>query len=128
MKNKDPNYAVKIEQAIVKKYGEEAVQHPKKKWTNEKEKEYVKQLKDLYKDSNEKDDHQIDVGGVFIAEKLITKESKRSCPVCKTYSFKSNDDVYMLKFDCCEKCYIQWVEDREERWLKGWRPQNENIK
>ena len=73
----------------------------------------------------EKDDYQIDVGGVFISEKLITKESKRSCPVCDTYSFKSNDDVYMAKFDCCEKCYIQWVEDREERWLKGWRPNNE---
>ena len=29
MKSKDPNYAVKVEQAIVKKYGEEAVQHPR---------------------------------------------------------------------------------------------------
>ena len=64
------------------------------------------------------------VNGVFIPKKLLNKESNRSCPVCKTYSFKSNDDVYMTKFDCCEKCYIQWVEDREERWLKGWRPNN----
>ena len=48
MKKKDPNYAVKVEQAIVKKYGEETVQHPKNKWTDEKEREYVKQLKDLY--------------------------------------------------------------------------------
>jgi len=34
------------------------------------------------------------------------------------------DDLYMNKFDCCWKCYIQWVEDREERWLEGWRPLN----
>ena len=27
--SKDPNYVVKIEQAIAKKYGEETVQHPK---------------------------------------------------------------------------------------------------
>jgi len=128
MSKKDPNYVVKIEKAIAEKYGNEAVQNPKSFWTDEKEKEYVNQLKDLYKKSNEKDDHQVDVGGVFISEKLITKESKRSCPVCSTYSFKSNDDVYMAKFDCCEKCYIQWVEDREERWLKGWRPSNENNK
>jgi len=128
MKKKDPNYVVKVEKAIAEKYGNEAVQNPKSFWTDEKEKEYVDQLKDLYKKSNEKDDHQVDVGGVFISEKLITKESKRSCPVCSTYSFKSNDDVYMAKFDCCEKCYIQWVEDREERWLKGWRPSNENNK
>ena len=126
MKNKDPNYVVKVEKAIAEKYGEETIQNPKSFWTDDKEKEYVKQLKDLYKTSKEKDDHQVDVGGVFISEKLITKESKRSCPVCNTYSFKSRDDVYMSKFDCCEKCYIQWVEDREERWLKGWRPDNEN--
>ena len=122
MKNKDPNYVVRVEKEISEKYGEETIKNPKSFWTDEKEKEYVKQLKDLYKISNKKDDHQVDVGGVFIAEKLITKESKRSCPVCNTYSFKSRDDVYMAKFDCCEKCYIQWVEGREERWLKGWRP------
>ena len=128
MKNKDPNYVVKIEKAIADKYGEETIQNPKSFWTDEKERQYVKQLKYLYKRSSEKDDLQVEVNGVFIPEKLITKESKRSCPVCNTYSFKSNDDVYMAKFDCCEKCYIQWVEGREERWLKGWRPQNENIK
>ena len=126
MKNKDPNYIVKVEKAIAEKYGEETIQNPKSFWTDDKEKDYVKQLKHLYKTSNEKDNHQVDVHGVFIPEKLITKESKRSCPVCNIYSFKSNDDVYMAKFDCCEKCYIQWVEDREERWLEGWRPDNEN--
>ena len=128
MKDKDPNYVVKIEKAIAEKYGEETIQNPKVRWNDDKEKEYIEQLREFYKTSNEKDDHQVDVGGVFIAEKLITKESKRSCPVCDTYSFKSNDDVYMAKFDCCEKCYIQWIEGREERWLKGWRPSNENNK
>ena len=44
MKNKDPNYAIKVEQAITKKYGEETVQHPKKGWTDEKEKEYLEDL------------------------------------------------------------------------------------
>jgi len=128
VKNKDPNYVVKIEKAIIDKYGEEAVQNPKSLWTDEKEKLYIDQLRDLYNQRCEKEDQEVEVNGVFIAEKLITKESKRSCPVCNTYSFKSNDDVYMAKFDCCEKCYIQWVEDREERWLKGWRPSNENNK
>ena len=88
MKNKDPNYVVKVEKAIAEKYGQEAIQNPKSYWTDEKEKEYVKQLKDLYKDSKQKDDFQIEIGGVFIAEKLINKESKRYCPICNTYSFK----------------------------------------
>jgi len=30
--SKDPNYAIKIEKAIAKKYGEEAIQHPKKRF------------------------------------------------------------------------------------------------
>ena len=125
MKSKDPNHIVKVEKAISEKYGKKTIENPKQYWTDAKEKEYVKQLKDLYETSNEKDDFKIDIGGVFVSEKLITKESERSCPICNTYSFKSRDDVYMAKFDCCEKCYIQWVEDREERWQKGWRPKNE---
>ena len=52
-----------------------------------------------------------------------------SCPACDTtqeYSFDLKDDVYMKKFDCCCKCYFQWVEGREERWKTGWRPNNAN--
>ncbi len=123
MKNKDPNYAIKIEKAISEKYGEETVQHPKKGWDDQKEKEYLSQLKDLhYKELVEEDFDKKEIEGVFIPKKLIMKSSNRSCPVCNVYSFKSNDDVYMSKFDCCEKCYIQWIEGREERWKTGWRP------
>ena len=123
---KDPNKIIKIEQAIANKYGEETIQNPKADWTDEKEREYLAQLKDLYRERNELESEEQEINGVFINKKLLNKESSRSCPVCNTYSFKSNDDVYMSKFDCCEKCYIQWVEDREERWLTGWRPKNEN--
>ena len=37
---------------------------------------------------------------------------------------KSMDDVCLTKFECCYYCYIKYVEEREERWLKGWRPDN----
>ena len=103
----------------------------KKNWTEEKEKEYISQLKELHSKREEEDEVDKElVNGVFIPKKLLNSDSNRSCPVCKTYSFKSNDTLYMTKFDCCEKCYIKWVEDREERWLKGWRPEgtkNENL-
>jgi len=125
MPKKDPNYVVKIEQQIQKKYGEKATQHPKKDWTAQKEQEYLIQLKEVYhKELREEDLDKVEVSGVFVPRKLINKNSSRSCPICSIYSFKSNDDVYMSKFDCCEKCYIQWVEDREDRWLTGWRPNN----
>ena len=126
MKKKDPNYAVKVEKAIAKKYGEETIQNPKKNWTDEKEKKYLSELKEFYKAQTiEEDIDKEEINGIFIPKKLLIKESNRSCPICKTYSFKSNDDVYMTKFDCCEKCYIQWIEGREERWKIGWRPNNE---
>ena len=126
MKKKDPNYVVKVEKAIAEKYGNDTIQNPKKYWTEEKEKEYLSQLKEFYEESDESEDYDSNqINGVFIPKKLLNKESNRSCPICKAYSFKSNDDVYMTKFDCCEKCYIQWVEGREDRWKEGWRPNNE---
>ena len=120
-RKKDPNYIAKLEKAIAEKYGEEAIQHPKKNWNDEKEKQYIEDLKELYaaRDDLESLD-KTEINGVFVASKLINNDSNRSCPVCKIYSFKSNDDVYMTKFNCCEKCFIQWVEGREERWKKLW--------
>ena len=123
MKQKDPNYAIKIEKAIAEKYGKETVQHPQKDWDDEKEKMYLSQLKQMHSSEIDEEDYdKLEVDGVLIPRKLIMKNSNRSCPVCNTYSFKSNDDVYMTKFTCCEKCYIQWVEGREGRWKSGWRP------
>tara|TARA_R110002124_G_scaffold68690_1_gene185503 strand:- start:1734 stop:2132 length:399 start_codon:yes stop_codon:yes gene_type:complete len=128
MKQKDPNYAVKVEKAIAEKYGEETVQHPQKDWDDEKEKKYLAQLKQIHeKTISEEDYDKQQVNGVLIPKKLIMKNSNRSCPVCSSYSFKAKDDVYMTKFECCYKCYIQWIEDREERWKSGWRPSSETI-
>ena len=123
MKKKDPNYVVKLEKAIAEKYGEEAIQNPKKNWNEEKEAQYVEDLKVLYEKRQTTDcEDKVEVDGVLMDKKLFSRESKRSCPVCNTYSFSKRDDVYMTKFQCCEKCYIQWVEDRVDRWRTGWRP------
>ena len=123
MSNKDPNYAIKVEQAIAKKYGEETVVNPKSQWNDEKEKEYLEDLKRLHYINSDKEDlEKEEVNGVFIPKKLLKEESSRSCSTCNTYSFKSRDDVYMTKFGCCFKCYVQYVEGREDRWKSGWRP------
>tara|TARA_B100000131_G_scaffold83910_1_gene80884 strand:- start:3437 stop:3814 length:378 start_codon:yes stop_codon:yes gene_type:complete len=123
MKKKDPNSIAKLEKAISERYGEETIQHPKKNWNEQKERQYLEDLKKLYASRREDETpDKVEINGVFVASKLINNDSNRSCPVCNTYSYKSRDDVYMTKFDCCEKCYIQWVEGREERWKTGWRP------
>ncbi len=123
----DLNKIAKYENAISKKYGKEATQHPKKDWDDEKEKDYQKQIRELhqkeikYREKNEK----IEVDGILISKKLFSKDEDRVCPVCSSYSFDLRDNVYMTKFDCCFKCYIQWIEGRENRWKAGWRPQQE---
>jgi len=123
MNKKDPNYAVKVEQAIAKKYGNDTVVNPKSKWDDEKEKKYLDELKEIYYNNVDKEDlDKEEVDGVFIPKKLLKEESNRSCSTCNTYSFKSKDDVYMTKFGCCWNCYIQYIEGREDRWKKGWRP------
>jgi len=127
MKQKDLNKIAKIEKAIAKKFGQETIVNPKSGWTDEKEKEYLAQLKEFYSKQRKKADNneKVNEEGFLLCKNLISKESRRVCPVCSEYSFNMKDDLYMNKFECCLKCYVQWVEDREERWLNGWRPNND---
>lgn len=122
---KDYNQIAKFEQAIQQKYGEEAVQNPKANWSEDKEEEYLNQIKKLHskQSKNKEDKDKVEHNGFLISKKLLNKDSERLCPTCNTYSFSIKDDVYMSKFECCFDCYIQWVEGREERWLAGWRPE-----
>ena len=121
MKNKDPDYIAKLEKAIADKYGKETIAHPKADWDDEKEIEYLNELKTNYRSLNEEQEKE-EVNGVLISKELLNKKTNRSCPTCNSYSFKSRDDLYMTKFGCCFNCYIQFVEGREERWATGWRP------
>ena len=126
MDKKDPNYVVKLEKAIADKYGNEAIQNPQADWSDDKEKQYQKEVKDVNRRLYQPDDasEKVEVNGVFISKKLLTREANRPCPICGKYNLNSRDEVFILKWQCCEKCYIKFVEDREDRWKKGWRPNN----
>ena len=130
MTKKDLNYIAAVEKAIKEKYGEETIQNPASNWDEEKEKQYLQQMKELYSKSTKNKEWQdkVDVNGIKVTKKLLNRESLKCCPVCGSFPKKSMDDVCLTKFDCCYKCYIQYVEGREERWLTGWRPNNENFK
>ena len=95
-------------------------------WDDKKEESYLKQLKKFVQklERHEADSVHENVNGVLITKKLLNKERKNICPVCGSSVKNINDDIYILKFDCCEKCYISYVEGREARWMKGWRPEN----
>ena len=122
-KKKDLNEIAKIEKAIKEKYGEEAIQNPKANWTKEKEDYYLEELKAFYKRNTRKRKFE-EAEGFTIKSRKLKNQVSRTCPVCGSYSFSGRDDIYMTKFQCCFKCYIQYIEGREERWKSGWRPNN----
>jgi|TARA_B100001094_G_C18115603_1_gene763800 chromosome segregation ATPase len=108
MKNRDPNYLVKLEKAISEKYGPETIANPKSSWNEDKEKDYKQQIKKWQdrKDQIEYKNEKIEQDGFFISKKLLNKESNdRTCPICAEYSFDLKDDVFMAKFNCCYKCH-----------------------
>lgn len=128
MKIKDTNKIVQFEKAIEKKYGYDAVKNPNADWDDEKEQEYLESTKKFQSKVSKyhEDNDLVEVDGFLMPKRLLNVESNRTCPVCSTYSFDKGDDFYMNKFECCQNCFIQYVDGREERWLSGWRPSKEN--
>tara|TARA_B100000686_G_C16418042_1_gene775700 strand:+ start:315 stop:740 length:426 start_codon:yes stop_codon:yes gene_type:complete len=126
---RDQKFVVEVERAMSRKYGQEAVQNPKSHWDDQKEKDYLEQLKKVQeKEDNLKEKRQkIKQDDVFIDKRFLDKKAERSCPVCSTYSFSPQDDLYINKFSCCKECYIVFVEHREEKWKSGWRPDKDEV-
>ena len=54
MSKKDLNTIAELERAIAQKYGKQTVQHPRSNWDDEKEKEYLEQLRTLAEKENKK--------------------------------------------------------------------------
>lgn len=104
MKN-DLNHIARLEQAISQKYGDITVQNPKKSWTEQKENEYKQQLLELQEKES-----------ILENRKLFNRDNNRICFVCNEFSFRSQDDIYMVKFEVCYKCYIKHIEGRENFW------------
>lgn len=49
------------------------------------------------------------------------------CPVCKMVMKGSKSVSSYYNFKCCNNCFIEFVEGREQRWNDGWRPNDEQI-
>ena len=122
--SEDPEYIAKLERAISEKYGKKAILNPRSLWDEEKEKKYLKDRSEFYKKTrqNLSFDEKEELDGFLVSKKLINKESRKTCSVCNKYSFENRDNTYFRKYSCCYECYIKWVDGREERWKKGWRP------
>ena len=120
---KDLNYIAGLEKAIKKKYGNEAIINPLSRWSDEKEEDYQQQLQNSYPEQS-LDEAFEDLNGVLIHKKLIKERKRKHCCTCSGKIKNLDDDACYTKYQTCFTCYIKYIEGREERWLKGWRPNN----
>jgi len=121
MDEKKLNYIAALERAVEQEYGHQATINPKSLWNEEKEKQYLDQLKEFVIVDNKAKENQekIVVDGVLVPKKLLNSDTNKVCVNCNTYSFNKQDDLYLNKFKTCYKCYVLVVEDREEKWFNG---------
>jgi hypothetical protein len=113
-KNLDLNQIAALEKAISQKYGDLAVQNPAYFWNQDKEKEYLEQLKEVSKKTLQKEEYEEkEHNGFYVRGKLFTKEQNNKCSKCGIYSTKMFDDLYLNKFDCCYTCYVKHIEGKK---------------
>lgn len=120
---------IAVEEAIKEKYGEECVKDIEESWDKKKEEEYFEEIQKDREKSQQLDETNQKVlhDGFLISKKLLNRDKQdRKCPVCFVFSFEPSDNLYINRYECCHKCFIQYVEGREERWNSGWRPSNED--
>jgi len=113
MKRTD-EFIVGLERAIKEKYGEETTHDPSIHWNEEKEKEYLKQLKDVVHEDEK--DGVIEVSGVLVSKKLFNRSTIKTCKLCNKFCMEAKNDLYLTKYDCCEECFIIHIEGREDKW------------
>jgi hypothetical protein len=120
------NQIAAIEVAVKKKYGAEAIINPRSNWTPDKERDYLDQLSQASQQEDDIDtlDEFEDLNGVLIHKKLVNRRKENRCGTCKSKIVNLDDDVSYTKFEACYKCYINYIEQREQRWKTGWRPKN----
>ena len=112
MNEKDPNLILKLEKAVANKYGWETTINPNSLWNEDKEKLHLEELKIVARNEQEREEmEEQKLDGFSVRGKLI-KQEKKICSKCGKFSFSTADDVFLMKMNCCQKCYILHIEGR----------------
>ena len=65
-----------------------------------------------------------------ISLKVINNVKKREnfyCNLCN-YPLLSKEDFELNEeYNCCEECFLTFVESRKQQWEKGWRPEKSKL-
>ena len=73
-KKLDWEYVASVEKAIAKKYGKQTVQDFRSEWDEQKEKEYLEQLKNATLIKSESNQDKEDVDGILISKKASKRK------------------------------------------------------
>lgn len=49
------------------------------------------------------------------------------CNLCKFPLITFLDFEKQEEYDCCQNCYMQFVESRKKEWQEGWRPKRKEV-
>ena len=117
------NNIARLEKAVKKRWGDEAIKNPLSDWDEEKEKSFKEELASSTKKSkaNTKDEAE-ERNGFFVTKRLLSRESIKHCSVCGKKISNLKDETHHTKWSTCLECYVKHIEDREARWIDGWRP------
>tara|TARA_Y100000310_G_scaffold301640_1_gene338306 strand:- start:179 stop:508 length:330 start_codon:yes stop_codon:yes gene_type:complete len=104
------NKIAELERAIQRKHGAIATKNPSSFWDEEKEAEYLKQLKEQI--LLEEEDEKIKVDGFLVSKKLFNRGNIQICSSCKKHCLTLNDDLFYVKHEMCEKCFYLYKDGR----------------
>lgn len=112
MDEKKANFLAALEREITKKYGEDAAKNIRSFWSDEKEEEYITQLKlEAEKETEYYRQKREQMG----PDSLFTKRETLICEVCGEVSH-GGVSVYHDTYGCCKRCYLTYVVGEEDRW------------
>ena len=69
-----------------------------------------------------------DMGEFMISSEEVESFFPLFCPVCDIVMSTSDDHDFIQKFQCCAECGMRWAEPMREKWVAGWRPDDNEIK
>lgn len=49
------------------------------------------------------------------------------CPLCSFPIRTAEDREAFDEGQCCETCYLRWVQSRRVEWKEGWRPNEDDF-
>ncbi len=70
---------------------------------------------------------------MFIKNDIIFKNMQKIkdnfyCTVCKLPLVSQQDFEKNELFECCQNCFLNFVESRKEDWIAGWRPEKSVLR